>query len=121
VAGAPVGGSARAAYGEVWLADLSPTRGREQEGGRPVLVVSPDRFNRGPLVMAVPFTRTARGTPLHVAVESPEGGLSTVSFAMCEQVRALPRERLTRPWGKVSASTMSQVSDRLHLLMPAPG
>jgi mRNA interferase MazF len=116
----PTGGSAPVAYGEVWLADLSPTRGREQEGRRPVLVVSPDRFNRGPLVIAVPFTRTPRGTPLHVAVEPPEGGLRTLSFAMCEQIRALSRERLTRSWGEVSASTMSQVTNRLHLLMPGP-
>ncbi len=34
--------------GEVWLADLNPTRGHEQAGRRPVLVVSEDLFNRGP-------------------------------------------------------------------------
>ena len=112
--------SAIPAYGEIWLADLNPVRGREQRGRRPVLVVSPDRLNRGPLLIAVPFTRTARGTPFHVPVEPPEGGLRDVSYAMCEQVRTLSRERLSRPWGEVSTSTMGEVARRLHLLMPAP-
>ncbi|HEX8930973.1 MAG TPA: type II toxin-antitoxin system PemK/MazF family toxin, partial [Actinomycetota bacterium] len=31
--------------GEVWLADLNPTRGREQTGQRPVLVISASPFN----------------------------------------------------------------------------
>jgi mRNA-degrading endonuclease toxin of MazEF toxin-antitoxin module len=43
--------------GEVWLADLEPTRGPEQTGDRVVLIVSADRFNQGRsgLVIAVPF------------------------------------------------------------------
>ena len=85
-----------------------------------MVLVSPDRFNRGPLVIAVPFTRTVHGTPLHIAVEPPEGGLRDVSYAMCEQVGALARERLVLPWGEVSASSMHEIVGRLHLLMPAP-
>jgi mRNA interferase MazF len=104
--------------GTVWWADLSPTRGREQRGLRPVLVVSPGRFNRGALVIGVPFTRTDRRTPLHVPVEPPEGGLRETSYAMCEQVRALARERLLEPWGLVSTLTMRAVAGRLHLLLP---
>lgn len=107
-------------YGTVWLADLNPTRGREQRGLRPVLVVSPGRFNRGPLVIAVPFTRTERRTPLHVPVEPPEGGLRATSYAMCDQVRALSRERLLESWGEVTTPTMRAVVGRLHLLMPQP-
>ena len=40
--------------GEVWLADLNPTRGHEQARRRPVLVVSDDLFNRGPAGLAEP-------------------------------------------------------------------
>ena len=82
--------------------------------------MSPDRFNRGPLVIAVPFTRTVRGTPFHVAVEPPGGGLREVSYAMCEQVRALARVRLLVVWGEVSTPVMQEVVRRLHLLMPVP-
>jgi len=43
----------------MWLADLDPTRGHEQAGRRPVLVVSDDIFNRGPadLVIILPSRR----------------------------------------------------------------
>jgi mRNA interferase MazF len=106
--------------GEVWLADLEPTRGREQSGQRPVLIVSPDPINQGPadLVVAVPFTTRRRGIPTHVEVHPPDGGLHDVSFAMCEQIRSLATERLgSRPFGSVSATVLHSVEDRLRLLL----
>jgi mRNA interferase MazF len=105
--------------GEVWLADLGPTRGREQSGERPVLVVSADPINQGPadLVVAVPFTTRRRGIPTHVEVRPPEGGLREISFAMCEQVRSLATERLgPRPFGSVPAAVLRFVEERLRFL-----
>jgi mRNA interferase MazF len=106
--------------GEVWLTDFGQTEGREQSGLRPALIVSPGRFNQGPLVFAVPFTRTERGSPLHVRVEPPEGGLRAASFAMCDQLRALSRKRLTEPWGRIEQPSLKRVAFRLTLLMPDP-
>jgi mRNA interferase MazF len=106
--------------GEVWLADLEPTRGNEQTGERPVLIVSADRFNqgRGRLVIAVPLTTRKRGLPVHVEVRPPDGGLRDVSFAMCEQVRSLAVERLgPQPFGTVPAAVLNSVQDRLRLLL----
>jgi mRNA interferase MazF len=105
--------------GEVWNVDLNPTRGREQRGSRPALVVSTDRFNRGPaeLVVVVPITGTERGIPLHVRFDPPEGGLKKRSFAKCEDVRSVSKERLTRRWGVVSRATLSAVEDRLRILL----
>ena len=42
--------------GDIYLVSLDPTRGHEQQGTRPVLVVSPDRFNtltRVPIVVPI--------------------------------------------------------------------
>ena len=66
--------------GEVWLVDLNPTRGHEQAGLRPGLVVSTDAFNHGPaeLVVILPLTTRARGIPLHVAVNPPEGEVTSI-------------------------------------------
>jgi mRNA interferase MazF len=106
------------ARGEVWLADLDPVTGREQAGTRPILIVSANRFNRGSLVVGAPLTRTDRGTPMHVRVEPPEGGLRTASFVMCEHLRALSHRRLLRRWGAVEPATMQAVAIRLRRLLP---
>jgi mRNA interferase MazF len=106
--------------GEVWLADLEPTRGREQAGERPVLIVSTDPFNQGSaqLVIVVPFTTRQRGLGVHVEVRPPEGGLREVSFAMCEQVRSLAIDRLgPQPFGRVPVAVLRAVEDRLRLLL----
>ncbi len=105
--------------GEVWLVELSPTRGREQAGRRPALVVSADEFNRGAaeLVVAIPITSRERGIPLHVAVEPPEGGLRVRSFIKCEDVRSLSVHRLVHRLGRVSEETLLEVSDRLRILL----
>ena len=69
--------------GDIWLADLDPTRGREQAGRRPVLIVSVGAFNesKAGLVVVIPLTSTARGIPWHVAVVPPDGGLKNTRIS----------------------------------------
>lgn len=105
--------------GEVWLIDVNPTRGHEQAGTRPALVVSADEFNHGPagLVILVPMTTTERHIPLHVPVDPPEGGLDRRSFIKCEDVRSVSEQRLVRRFGVVSPDTLSLVADRLRIVL----
>jgi mRNA interferase MazF len=108
-----------AGRGEVWLADLNPTRGHEQAGRRPVLVISEDVFNRGPagLVVVVPMTSTIRNVPSHVPVSPPEGGVKGPTSILCEAVRSVSVERLVVRWGAVDRRTMAAVEDRLRILL----
>ena len=105
--------------GEVWMVDLDPTRGHEQAGSRPALVVSHDTFNQGPagLVIVVPVTSRDKGVRSHVRIEPPEGGLRTPSFIKCEDVRSVTVSRLTRRLGTVSQATLQAVATRLRALM----
>lgn len=105
--------------GEIWLVDLNPTRGHEQAGKRPGLVVSVDLFNHGPagLVVLVPLTTRAKGIPLHVEVHPPEGGLKKKSFIKCEDVHSVAKERLFQRLGAVSSETLAEVEDRLRILL----
>ncbi len=101
------------------MVDLNPTRGHEPAGVRPGLVVSVDPFNHGPagLVVLLPLTSVAKGIPFHVEINPPEGGVKVRSFIKCEDVRSVAKERLSRRWGKVSASTLATVEDRLRILL----
>jgi mRNA interferase MazF len=107
------------ARGEVWLADLNPTRGHEQAGRRPVLVVSEDLFNRGPagLAIVLPLTSVVRNVPSHVPIAPPEGGVRSRSAILCEGVRSVSIERLIDRWGAVGPSTLAAIEDRLRILL----
>lgn len=99
----------------VWV-DLSPTRGREQAGTRPGVVIASDGYlsNVPQLVIVVPVTTTDRGWPHHVRVEGPDVGLPRPSFAMTEQPRTIARSRITGQAGSASSSTMALISGWLH-------
>jgi mRNA interferase MazF len=107
------------ARGEIWLADLGATRGHEQAGRRPVLVLSVDAFNAGPagLVIVLPLTTTLRNIPAHVHVNPPEGGLRAPSAVLCDAVRSVTKDCLIACWGTVCGTTMSQVEDAVRSLI----
>lgn len=104
---------------EIWFADLDPTRGHEQFGKRPVLIVSTNPFNQGPadLVIVVALTTRARRVQSWVRIDPPEGGLKATSYAMCETVRSISKERLITRWGTVRDETMDRVADLLRILL----
>ena len=77
--------------GEIWLVSLDPTAGHEQKGRRPVLIVSPEAFNRTtrvPVVLPITsggnFARTAG-----FAVPLTGTGTTTTGVVRCNQPRAL--------------------------------
>ena len=77
--------------GEIWLVNLDPAAGHEQKGRRPVLIVSPEAFNRVtklPVVLPVTsgggFARTAG-----FAVTLAGAGTKTTGVVRCDQPRVL--------------------------------
>jgi mRNA-degrading endonuclease toxin of MazEF toxin-antitoxin module len=77
--------------GDIWLVGLDPTQGHEQKGRRPVLVVSPEAFNRVtkvpvvlPIMSGGNFARTAG-----FAVTLAGSGMKTIGIVRCDQPRAL--------------------------------
>lgn len=77
--------------GDIYLVSLDPTSGHEQQGTRPVLIVSPSAFNRltrTPVVLPITsggnFARTAGFT-----VSLMGAGTQTTGVVRCDQPRAL--------------------------------
>ena len=104
---------------EVWDVELDPVRGREQAGTRPALVISKDGFNSSPsrLCVVAPITSTRRGFMAHVQIDPPEGGLTTPSSILCDQIRTVSLDRLRRPRGNVEATTLETVIRMLHRIV----
>jgi mRNA-degrading endonuclease toxin of MazEF toxin-antitoxin module len=77
--------------GEIWLVRLDPAQGHEQKGHRPVLIVSPEAFNRVtkvPIVLPITsggsFARMAG-----FAVSLSGAGSKTTGVVRCDRPRAL--------------------------------
>jgi mRNA interferase ChpB len=75
--------------GDIYFADLEPTSGREQQGHRPVLIISPDAFNRKtqlPLILPI----TSGGNFARAAGFSVQlSGMRTTGIVRCDQPRVL--------------------------------
>ena len=84
--------------GQIYFVDLNPTKGREQAGRRPVLVVSADAINRQPLAVTVVVGTDAKNVPrdypTNVRVTARETGLPLETVFMCFQIRSLDPNRL---------------------------
>jgi mRNA interferase MazF len=110
--------------GELWWVDWSPGRGSEQRGRRPALVVQTDAANhnaRYPNTVVVAVSRKGRDLPFHIRLEpSPENGLSEVSFAKCEQIFTITKERLEKRLGRVTPARLKEVAAALALVLDLP-
>jgi mRNA interferase ChpB len=102
--------------GDIYLVSLDPTSGHEQQGTRPVLVVSPAAFNRltkTPVVLPITsggsFARTAG-----FAVPLVGAGTQTTGVVRCDQPRALDLgARQARRLERVPAAIMDEVLAKL--------
>src|SRR5438132_14341600 len=98
--------------GEIWLADLNPSRGSEQAGIRPVLIFQNNSINRfTSTFLTIPLTTNLRraSLPTCVLVREGEGGLARDSVALCHQLRVLDKLRLVRRLGIVSDEVMTGI------------
>jgi len=105
---------ARILRGDIVWADLNPTRGHEQAGLRPVLVLSQDVFNeRSGTVIAVALTSQPQkaGFPLNLELSSPK--LPKTSWVKISQIRTLSTQRFTKKLGRVSPEKLNLVVEGL--------
>jgi mRNA interferase MazF len=92
--------------GEIWLARLDPTEGREIRRTRPCLIVSPpDIHDHLPLVIAAPLTTGSGPAPYRI----PTRFAGKEGLILLEQIRVLDRRRLGRRLGAVGKATLLAV------------
>ena len=106
--------------GEIRWADLTPTRGNEQAGQRPILVLSHDIFNeRSGTVIAVALTSQAQraGFPLTLELTAPR--LPKRSWVKISQIRTLATERVGKRLGRASPEELAQVLEGLNEILGA--
>ena len=101
---------ARVLRGDVVWADLDPTKGREQAGRRPVLVLSHDVFNeRSGTVIAVALTSQLPRAGFPLSLELTDKRLPKKSWVKISQIRTLSTERLGGRITRLAPEALDQI------------
>ncbi len=109
---------ARILRGDIRWADLNPTRGHEQAGHRPVLVISHNVFNeRSGTVIALAMTSQEPRAGFPLTLESRAAGLSKPSWVKISQVRTLSTERIGKRLARASEEEVAKVVEGLNELV----
>ncbi len=102
--------------GEIWLADLNPTKGSEQAGTRPVVIVSGNMLNEHlGIIIVIPLTtkiKNFKGNP--VLTPNKSNGLKEESEMLVFHVRSVSKDRLTRQLGSISAEELNRAIKTLN-------
>jgi len=101
---------ARILRGDVYWADLEPTKGREQTGRRPVLVLSHEVFNsHSGTVIALAITSQPQRAGFPLTYMLPETLLPKPSWVKISQIRTLSTERLGHRLAHVEETEVNRI------------
>lgn len=98
-------------WGIFWT-NLEPTKGSEQAGTRPVLVISAEEVNQAlPIVTILSLTSVKPGRkvyPIESFLSAKVTGLPKDSIAMAHQIRAITKERLGEKCGNIGSEEIKE-------------
>lgn len=106
--------------GDIFIAQLDPTMGKEIQKTRPVIILSNDVNNtHSDLVTVVPITsqQLAKVYPFEVLLPQNTAGLLKPSKAKANQIRTIDKIRLTKKVGRLNANAIAELNRavRVHL------
>lgn len=103
--------------GDIYYADLSgleKTRGSEQHGRRPVLIIQNDIGNQyaPTTIVAILTSKKKKYLPTHVAISGVRG-LKKDSIVCLEQIKTIDKSRLEEYKGSVGTEIMKEIEKAL--------
>lgn len=102
--------------GEIYLVDLDPTAGREQQGSRPVLIVSPTEFNEATRLPVVCPITNGGDVVRRIGFAVEIAGIRTTGVIRCDQPRVL--DLAARRGRRVDSLLPAQMDEVLARLAP---
>jgi mRNA interferase MazF len=107
--------------GTVVDVNLDPTVGHEIKKTRRCVVIQNDIGNRySPLTIVAPIWgaehfKATKPHPVMVFIAAGEGGTTTDSYVLCNQIRSIDEQRLGTVYGKLHNQTMKAVDVALRI------
>jgi mRNA interferase MazF len=109
-AGAPV-----VRRGDIWWVSLDPARGSEIRKPRPAVVLTADALNRARRTVVVVPLSTGPDPRPPIVVAAPSAGQNAV--AVCDQLRAVDKRRLTRMLGRLSPVDLRVIEEGVRRIL----
>jgi mRNA interferase MazF len=108
--------------GDIYQADLDPTKESEQAGQRPVVIVSRNGINRSsPVIVVVPVTKFSPKKKIypshHLVTATDSNGLDLDSIVKCEQIRAIAKSRLSFKRGSLNEEDLAKIDAALKIVL----
>ena len=102
--------------GQIYYADLSPAKGSEQGGVRPVIVVSNNIGNKhAPTITICPITSQVKNSlPTHTYIATKENISGTI---ICEQIRTIDKSRLRKLCDIATAEDMRRLDKAIKIAL----
>jgi len=101
--------------GEIYWVDFGKTKGSEQGGKRPALVVQNNIGNKHSPTTIVTSKRKPN-LPTHVILEKDAlNGLSSDSLVTCEQIKTIDKARLLDKIGEISPKKQKEVNRAMQI------
>lgn|SRR3989338_2330572 len=102
--------------GDIVLVDLDPSKGSEQGGKRPALIIQNDIGNElSPTTIVAPITTRiySRQFPTNVEIDRTNSSIKEKSTILLNQIRSIDKSRIIKNFGKISEKKMKEVDEAL--------
>ena len=107
--------------GEVFWANLQPSKGSEPKYKRPVVIVQRDSINRSKFqtVLVVPLTKQTKHADIPGNVLLPKGdaNLPAMSLARCTHITVIDKSRLKDKIGTLPKNKMQDILHHIILVL----
>lgn len=105
--------------GELWYVDLTPVKGSEQAGFRPVVVLSGNLANKYlQTLICCPLTTKIKNHKGNIVLESNKvNGLKENSEILTHQIRSISKERMVKKIGKISGDQLEELKVCLNEIL----
>lgn len=101
---------------EIWYADLNAVKGGEQQGHRPVVIISGDMLNKYlNIVITCPLTTKIKKYKGNIILNPDKNnGLAKRSEVLIFHVRSISKDRLVKKIGKISIEELTILKQGLN-------
>ena len=106
--------------GTIVLVSLDPTRGHEQRGVRPCVVITDPEVikdQKFPMGCVIPVTKTAGEGALYPSLQPGSSGLRDKSFVLVDQVRSVDKRRIVKAYGEIRDEELKNIDEGLRLFL----